>query len=235
MILGGAGVIGTTVERLLHSYAGSVVRYAGINRYATAATVSARTFAPGVGVAYIATGGGFADALAGAAAAGTVHGPVLLATANSLPAATAAELNRLRPAEDRDPRRCRGHRHDGRAAASQLRRGGVVRYAGINRYATRRHGQCQDVRPGCRWSPTSTTGGGLRRRPRREAAAAGDGPRPGPARHRQRPASRDGRRAEPAQAREDRDPRRCRGVIGTTVERLLNPYSNGLTASSPTR
>ena len=73
-------------------------RYAGKDRYATAAAVSAKTFAPGVAVAYIASGGGFADALAGAAAAGTVRGPVLLATANSLSAATVAELTRLKPA-----------------------------------------------------------------------------------------------------------------------------------------
>jgi spore germination protein YaaH len=75
------------------------VRYAGSDRYATAAMISAKTFAPGTAVAYIANGGGFADALAGAAAAGTVRGPVLLATVNSLSVATATELKRLKPAK----------------------------------------------------------------------------------------------------------------------------------------
>ncbi len=73
-------------------------RIAGSNRYATAAAISKTTFAPGVDVAYIAYGGNFPDALAAAAAAGTVKGPVLLA-GSSLPLdpATAAELDRLNP------------------------------------------------------------------------------------------------------------------------------------------
>jgi spore germination protein YaaH len=74
------------------------VRYAGADRYATAAMVSARTFAAGVPVAYIANGGAFADALAAAAAAGTLRGPVLLVKGSGIPAATATELKRLRPA-----------------------------------------------------------------------------------------------------------------------------------------
>ena len=50
--------------------------------------------------AYIATAFDFPDALAGAAAAGTVKGPVLLARATGpLNAATIAELTRLAPAK----------------------------------------------------------------------------------------------------------------------------------------
>jgi hypothetical protein len=78
--------------------AGTVTRLAGANRFATAAAISAATFAPGVDVAYIAYAFNYPDALAGAAAAGTIRGPVLLA-ATSLPLniATSTELVRLKP------------------------------------------------------------------------------------------------------------------------------------------
>ena len=75
-----------------------VVRYAGADRFATAAAISANTFSPGVAVAYIANAYAFPDALAGAAAAGTIQGPVLLADATgALNPATIAELTRLAP------------------------------------------------------------------------------------------------------------------------------------------
>ncbi|MEW5991075.1 MAG: S8 family serine peptidase, partial [Chloroflexota bacterium] len=47
-----------------------VTRLAGSDRYETSAAISKATYAPGVAVAYIATGLNFADALSGAAAAG---------------------------------------------------------------------------------------------------------------------------------------------------------------------
>jgi hypothetical protein len=75
-----------------------VVRYAGTSRFSTAAAVSAHTFSPGVAVAYIAYAFNFPDALAGAAAAGTIKGPVLLAnTTGPLDPSTIAELTRLKP------------------------------------------------------------------------------------------------------------------------------------------
>jgi hypothetical protein len=74
------------------------VRQGGADRYATAATISAWTYAPGVPVVYIASGKGFADALAGAPAAGTAGGPLLLVPNTSIPAVVAAELDRLDPA-----------------------------------------------------------------------------------------------------------------------------------------
>jgi len=77
---------------------GAVERLAGESRFATAAQVSAAAFGPGVPVAYLATGAAFPDALGGGAAAGALGGPVLLTGADALPAATAAELARLRPA-----------------------------------------------------------------------------------------------------------------------------------------
>jgi len=77
---------------------GPVERVAGESRFATAAQVSAAAFRPGVPVAYLATGADFPDALGGGAAAGALGGPVLLTGPDALPAATAAELARLRPA-----------------------------------------------------------------------------------------------------------------------------------------
>ena len=76
---------------------GTVTRLSGDNRYVTAAALSAATYAPGVAIAYVATGANFPDALAGAAAAGWQGAPILLVTKDSIPAATAAELQRLNP------------------------------------------------------------------------------------------------------------------------------------------
>ena len=56
VILGGTGAVSAGVAATLGSYAPTVVRWAGANRYATAATISASSFAPGVAVTYITTG-----------------------------------------------------------------------------------------------------------------------------------------------------------------------------------
>jgi putative cell wall-binding protein len=99
-VLGSTGVISESVRTALTPYArsGIVQRLAGAGRFATAAAVSAATFDPGVEVAYIAYAYNFPDALAGAAAAGWIRGPVLLAnTTGPLDAATAIELTRLKP------------------------------------------------------------------------------------------------------------------------------------------
>ena len=74
-----------------------VSRLAGADRYATSAAISRATYAPGVPVAYIATGLGFADALSGAPVAGLAGGPLLLVRGTSIPSVVATELARLRP------------------------------------------------------------------------------------------------------------------------------------------
>ena len=74
-----------------------VTRLAGPNRYATSAEISKATYGPGVAVAYVATGLGFADALSGAAAAGLQGGPLLLVPGTSIPSVIATELGRLKP------------------------------------------------------------------------------------------------------------------------------------------
>ena len=98
VVVGGPTVVSDGVLDALRPYtAGSVVRQAGANRYATAAAISAGAFSPGVSVAYVALGTNFPDALAAAAAAGHLDGPLLLVTTGTIPTETAAELTRLRP------------------------------------------------------------------------------------------------------------------------------------------
>ena len=98
VILGAGGVVSANVANTLQAFTtGTVTRLSGDNRYATAAAISAATYAPGVAIAYVATGANFPDALAGAAAAGWQGAPILLVTKDSIPAATAAELQRLNP------------------------------------------------------------------------------------------------------------------------------------------
>jgi len=138
-VIGGTAMVSNGVVDALRGYAtsGTAQRIAGANRYATAARVSADTFAAGVPVAYVATGAMFPDALSGVAAAGTDGGPMLLVGADLIPSETAAELTRLQP---------------GRivvlgatgvvssAVATGLARyatsGSVTRLAGSDRYAT---------------------------------------------------------------------------------------------------
>ncbi|QFG68201.1 S8 family serine peptidase [Ornithinimicrobium pratense] len=73
-----------------------VVRVAGLDRYATAAQISAH-YEPGVDTVVVATGLEFADALVGAARAGELAGPVLLTRPHGLASATRSELSRLEP------------------------------------------------------------------------------------------------------------------------------------------
>ncbi len=101
VVLGGEAVVSATVLGELSRYAPSITRYAGADRFATAAAVSAHTFPAGCGcTVYVVTAYDFADAIAAAAAAGTIRGPVLLVDP-TLPInpATAAELTRLAPSQ----------------------------------------------------------------------------------------------------------------------------------------
>ena len=98
VVVGGAGAISEGVLAALRPYTtGTVTRLAGADRFETAAAISHDAFAPQVGVAYVAAGTNFPDALAGGAAAAAEHGPVLLTRGADLPAATAAELAYLKP------------------------------------------------------------------------------------------------------------------------------------------
>jgi alpha-tubulin suppressor-like RCC1 family protein/putative cell wall-binding protein len=86
--------LGSTIASAATS---DVSRLAGPDRFATSAAISAASFYPGVPVAYVASGMGFPDALAGASVAGAKGGPVLLSTPTGLPDPVMAELDRLNP------------------------------------------------------------------------------------------------------------------------------------------
>lgn len=97
VILGGSATISSAVEKALHGYGASVERWDGPDRYATSAEVSRQQFRSGVGTAYVVSGDVFPDGLSAGPAPDTAEGPVLLVTANEIPAAVATELRRLKP------------------------------------------------------------------------------------------------------------------------------------------
>ncbi|WP_165700054.1 cell wall-binding repeat-containing protein [Ornithinimicrobium ciconiae] len=94
-VLGGTTVVSPAVMNQLGSYA-PVTRLSGANRYATAVEISQDYSAPTS--VFLATGLDWPDALAGAAAAGAAHAPVLLVQHDLIPSVTWDELDRLNPA-----------------------------------------------------------------------------------------------------------------------------------------
>lgn len=136
VVLGGPGVVSDAVLSQLRGYAGTVVRWAGANRFETAATISARTFAAGVPVVYLATADTFPDALSGGAVAGRMAGPILLVDRDAVPAATAAELSRLKPARIVVLGGTSVISEGVRLAVDRFTIGPVSRLAGADRYST---------------------------------------------------------------------------------------------------
>ena len=95
VVAGGAAVVSDAVLTALRAYTpGAVTRQWGLDRYATAAAISAAAF-PQAATVHLATGLNFADAVAGVPAAALGGGPLLLASTGALPQATYAELERL--------------------------------------------------------------------------------------------------------------------------------------------
>lgn len=113
----------------------SVTRIGGTDRYAVAANLS-KEYPVGTSVVYVATGATFPDALAGAARAAYNGGPVLLTQPSTLPAATRAAMERLRPGRVVV---LGGTASVSPAVAEQLRTlttsGGLQRVGGADRYA----------------------------------------------------------------------------------------------------
>jgi putative cell wall-binding protein len=102
IVLGGTGAVSAAAVAQAKSAAAgaqtSVARLWGASRYDTAVDISRRTFpSPRVPIVYVASGRNFADALAGAAAAGALGGPVLLTESNVITNATLSEIRRLDP------------------------------------------------------------------------------------------------------------------------------------------
>jgi putative cell wall-binding protein len=136
VVLGGpAAVPDSVVGQLASHTSGAVDRLAGDSRYATAAAVSAEAFSPGVPVAYVATGRGFADALGGGAAAAAEGGPLLLVD-DGVPAATDAELRRLQPKHIVVLGGSSAVPNAVVSALGQYTTGGVERVGGADRYET---------------------------------------------------------------------------------------------------
>lgn len=86
-VIGGSGVVDESVVTSLTARGLSVQRVSGDDRYATAAAVATRFF-PGAAGAYYASGAGYADALAGGAAAAHRGWPLLLTAPTFVPAET---------------------------------------------------------------------------------------------------------------------------------------------------
>jgi putative cell wall-binding protein len=94
-VLGGSAVVPNSVVASLNALV-PTSRIAGSDRYATAAAIVQAKFATADTV-YVATGLNFPDALAGVPAAAGDTAPILLVKPDSIPAATATQLNRLNP------------------------------------------------------------------------------------------------------------------------------------------
>ena len=137
VILGGTSVVPSSVQTALAGYTtGTVTRIAGVDRYDTAAAISAATFAPDVPIAYVATGKKFPDALAGAVAAALGPGPMLLVPGEAIPPSVAAELGRLKPGRIVVLGGASVVSSGVQAALAGYTAGTVTRIAGIDRYAT---------------------------------------------------------------------------------------------------
>ena len=103
MAIGAAATVATTAGLLPLAATGAgaaanfdLTRFAGANRYDTAAKISAGSFPTATDVV-VTTGENFPDALAGNYLAGQRDAPILLTRPNAVPAETQAEINRLNP------------------------------------------------------------------------------------------------------------------------------------------
>jgi putative cell wall-binding protein/beta-lactamase superfamily II metal-dependent hydrolase len=137
IVLGGPGAVSDAIATELQSFtSGSVTRMAGTNRYDTAAKVAQQVFTAPVPQVLIATGLGFADALAGGAVGAKTNSPVLLVARDSLPAETAEALRQLQP---RNIAVLGGTAAVSDKVMTQLQSfttGGVTRLSGDSRYTT---------------------------------------------------------------------------------------------------
>jgi putative cell wall-binding protein len=95
-VLGGAASVSDAVVDTLRGHtSGAVSRISGTDRYATSAAISQA--AGDADTIVLATGSGFADALAGGVAAAAENAPVLLGAGTCLTPAVADEVARLAP------------------------------------------------------------------------------------------------------------------------------------------
>ncbi|MCR2824306.1 cell wall-binding repeat-containing protein [Microbacterium sp. zg.Y909] len=95
-IAGGAGAVSAGIERELRTILGAqnVARNGGGDRYATSVTVNEKAF-ESAEVVYLATGSGYADALAGAALAGKNDAPLYISRRDCIPREVTAAIRAL--------------------------------------------------------------------------------------------------------------------------------------------
>ncbi len=100
VVVGGETTLTPALADSLAPYtSGTVTRWAGPDRFATSAAISAANFPAGVNTVFIASGRTFPDALAGAPVAGLRRSPMLLVDTDSIPDTIKTELQRLNPAK----------------------------------------------------------------------------------------------------------------------------------------
>lgn len=99
IIMGGESVISKAVENQLRAVTkpGSIKRYAGKNRFDTAAKAMRATYPGTQDTVIIANGTNFPDALAASAPAGFHEYPMLLSQSDRLPSETAGALAQFKP------------------------------------------------------------------------------------------------------------------------------------------
>jgi putative cell wall-binding protein len=95
-VLGGSAAVSTAVVQRLTSWGFLVQRYAGADRYATAAAIAERGLGAPTNIVET-TGANFADALAAGSVAARIGGAVLLTNGSTQSTATAAYLRTHRP------------------------------------------------------------------------------------------------------------------------------------------
>ncbi|WP_281167459.1 cell wall-binding repeat-containing protein [Agromyces subbeticus] len=98
-IAGGSGAVSAQIAQQLTWAGFTVLRHEGADRYLTAAAINAAVFGASAPVkaAFIANGDGFADALAGAALAGVVGGPLYVARNWCVPQPVSTAIGALAP------------------------------------------------------------------------------------------------------------------------------------------
>lgn len=95
VILGGTGVVSAAVETALGSYATTVRRLWGADRFATAAAIASDTFPSGSDTVVLTNGFNYPDAVAAVPAAAKMTAPLLLTLTESLPSTTATAITAL--------------------------------------------------------------------------------------------------------------------------------------------
>lgn len=97
VLLGGTAALSDDVEAALRRQVRRVARWDGPDRFATGVRISREVFPDGAPVVHVATGRGFADALAAVPAAVAAEGPILLVDTDRVPDVVVDEIRRLSP------------------------------------------------------------------------------------------------------------------------------------------